>query len=205
MTELQNGQVGIASRLNEGSEFGFYLTAERCEPPEGSGVVGLTQSQISSPERTQIFDLWLEKASILIVEDNLINQKVLRKHLLPLVRETHVVTNGVEAIDFLRQITSWRGNAASKTSVTAILLDIEMPVMGGLECIKEIRSLEQQNIITDHLMTIGTTANARREQILTAIEAGMDDVLTKPFLIQDLKSILEKTLRSRQVVSASRI
>lgn len=68
----------------------------------------------------------------------------------------------------------------------------EMPVMDGLTCTKRIRQLEKEGSIVGHIPIIAVTANARDEQIQTAIEAGMDDVVSKPFRIPDLIPKIEE-------------
>lgn len=58
--------------------------------------------------------------------------------------------------------------------------------MDGLTCVRRIRQLQRSQEIITHVPVIAITANARSEQIETALEAGMDDVVTKPFRIPDL-------------------
>lgn len=70
-----------------------------------------------------------------------------------------------------------------------------MPVMNGLDCIREVRRLEQEGTIVDHLNTIAVTANARKEQIDDALAAGMDDVVSKPFTTSDLVKQIKKWVR----------
>lgn len=61
-----------------------------------------------------------------------------------------------------------------------------MPVMDGLGAVRRIRQLESKGDITNHVPVIAITANARPEQVAIALEAGMDEVVTKPFLVRDL-------------------
>ena len=76
--------------------------------------------------------------------------------------------------------------------------------MGGIACIKELRRRQKEGLITEHLLVIAITANARQEQINIATEAGMDDVLTKPFKIKDLISVLERAFRNWQITTMSK-
>jgi CheY-like chemotaxis protein len=70
-----------------------------------------------------------------------------------------------------------------------------MPVMNGLEFIRTVRNMEDQGILKGHLPVIAVTANARAEQQASALEAGMDSVVTKPFrlleLLPELKRVME--------------
>lgn len=61
-----------------------------------------------------------------------------------------------------------------------------MPVMDGLGAVRRIRLAEAKGDINSHIPVIAITANARQEQIAVAMEAGMDEVVTKPFLVRDL-------------------
>ena len=66
------------------------------------------------------------------------------------------------------------------------VLSQEMPIMDGLTCVRKIRQLQASGHILSHIPVIAVTANARGEQISIAMDAGMDDVVTKPFRIPDL-------------------
>jgi len=61
-----------------------------------------------------------------------------------------------------------------------------MPTMDGLTCIKQIRERQQKGTINKHIPVIAVTANARPEQVHAAFDAGMDQVVTKPFRIPEL-------------------
>lgn len=134
--------------------------------------------------------------------DNLINQKVLSKALRRLGLTVHIANHGQEALDFLRTTRHWNAageNARaighfqidgvthnmndnqnnstradpSKNRLRVILMDLEMPVMDGLTCTREIRRLEKSGLLVDRLTIIAITANARAEQVATALAAGM--------------------------------
>jgi CheY-like chemotaxis protein len=61
-----------------------------------------------------------------------------------------------------------------------------MPIMNGLEAVKQIRLLETEGTLSGRMPVIGVTANVRQQQIQTAIAAGMDDVVGKPFKVAEL-------------------
>lgn len=67
-------------------------------------------------------------------------------------------------------------------------MDIEMPVMDGLQCTKQIRMLQDEGTVVRHLPIAATTANGRQEQIDKAFAAGVDRVLVKPFTVDALLS-----------------
>ena len=119
---------------------------------------------------------------VLIVEDNLINQKVTSQQLRRAGCIVHVANHGLECLNFLEQTIY----CSEATPLSVVLLDLEMPTMDGLTCIRHIREQQLSGKIIGHIPVIAVTANARSEQISIAIEAGMDSVVTKPFRIPEL-------------------
>ncbi len=116
-----------------------------------------------------------DKASnyeVLLVEDNLVNQKVLGKQLKKVGCVVHVANHGGEALSFLKTSNLWRDNAKGQT-LDIVLMDLEMPVMDGLTCARQIRELQSQGTLTRHVPIIAVTANARKEQIEISMAAGM--------------------------------
>lgn len=69
-----------------------------------------------------------------------------------------------------------------------------MPIMDGITATRTIRDLQRAGTITRHVPTIGVTANARKEQIERAIEAGMDRVVNKPFRVPQLVEQMDALL-----------
>ncbi|KAI9695986.1 MAG: hypothetical protein M1820_008327 [Bogoriella megaspora] len=150
---------------------------------------------------------------ILLVEDNLVNQKVMSKQLQKVGFTVHVANHGVEALDFLLASTFAKPAASSATTnaspaatscalakkaelkpLSLVLMDLEMPVMDGLTCIRHVRQKQEPGGEFDqaHIPVISVTANARTEQQRDAMEAGMDAVVTKPFRIPDLVPQIEE-------------
>jgi CheY-like chemotaxis protein len=119
-----------------------------------------------------------------------INAKVMSKQLRKLGCEVNVAENGLEALNYLAT-TTYQPGAEGSAPLSMILLDIEMPIMDGLTCIRRIRGLELSGEVSGHVPVIAITANARNEQIAAAIDAGMDSVVTKPFTIKDLVPQME--------------
>lgn len=117
------------------------------------------------------------------------------------VHTVHVADDGLAALNFL-ETTIFNPSASSSSSnipLSLILMDVEMPVMDGLSCVRRIRELESQGNIIGHVPVIAITANARNEQVAVAVEAGMDEVVTKPFLVRELVprmvALVQKCLR----------
>ncbi len=119
---------------------------------------------------------------ILLVEDVPANQKVALSMLKRLDLVTDVANNGKQALDL------W-----SEGSYDLVLMDCRMPVMDGYQASREIRGRPGGESIP----ILALTANATPEDRQRCLECGMDDVLTKPFLIQQLSEALEKWLGQR--------
>ena len=110
----------------------------------------------------------LKDVSILLVEDNLINQKITMLTLKPLVKSIDTASNGMEALD-----------KVGSTGYDIILMDIQMPVMSGLIAAERIRAMEAGT--DSHIPIIAITANAMLGDKEKCISAGIDDYISKPF------------------------
>ena len=124
----------------------------------------------------------LHDASILLVEDNAINQKIIILSLKNSVKNIDIAHHGKEALDKF---------GTSKYDL--ILMDIQMPVMNGIIATKKIRELESAT--NSHTPIIAITANALSGDKETCLAAGMNDYISKPFhvdiLVQKMKNLLE--------------
>ncbi|CAG8952891.1 hypothetical protein HYFRA_00007605, partial [Hymenoscyphus fraxineus] len=128
--------------------------------------------------------------NILVVEDNLVNQKVVTKQLRKAGHTVSVANQGEEAMEFIQRSEYWAPSTSSgdgtREKLDVVLMDLEMPILDGLSCVKRIRRLQREGQIIRHVPVIAVTANARKDQILNCIEAGMDDVTTKPYRMKDM-------------------
>jgi CheY-like chemotaxis protein len=97
----------------------------------------------------------------------------LNKQLTNIGCITHVANHGGEALDKLKQSRFWAGQENTGFDLSVILMDLEMPVMDGLTCTRNIRELEAEGTIVRHVPIIAVTANARLEQIKSALAIGM--------------------------------
>ena len=118
-----------------------------------------------------------EGATILLVEDNEINQEVAKEALAKLGFKVHIANNGQEAIDLLH-----------KDSFDLVLMDIQMPVMDGLTATRLIRQEER----FAKLPIIAMTAHAMAEDRQRCLDAGMNDYLSKPIDFKELREVLAK-------------
>lgn len=105
---------------------------------------------------------------------------------------TTVANHGGEALETLRTSRYWHTASPTSPDIDVVLMDKEMPVMDGLQCTSKIRELEQQGALNRHVPIIAVTANARSEQITALLQAGMDNVVSKPFRISELIPKIEE-------------
>lgn len=107
-------------------------------------------------------------------QDNVINQRVLTRQLKLEKYIVTVVNNGREFLDMIERIESHPDDTVPRISV--VLLDIEMPVLSGLEAIIELREKERKGIISRSYPVIAVTGNARQGQVETFLKSGFDSV-----------------------------
>jgi CheY-like chemotaxis protein len=127
-----------------------------------------------------------ENLNILLVEDDLINQKVA---VSILKRKGHTITiaeNGEIGVDYY-----------IKYQYDVILMDIQMPVMDGIEATKIIRKKEKE--IGKKIIIIAVTAYSLDKDRERIMAAGMDNYLSKPYKPSDLHNIIEDTLNKKQI------
>jgi len=112
---------------------------------------------------------------ILLVEDNVLNQKVVSFNLRKFNYEVVAVTNGVDALQIL-----------SKEKFQLILMDLMLPGMNGYEITREIRKREKLAAVEKEIPIIAITANTLDNDRQKCFDAGMNEYLSKPFTVEEL-------------------
>jgi signal transduction histidine kinase/CheY-like chemotaxis protein/streptogramin lyase len=171
LVELMGGEVGFESAPGEGSR--FWFTAKLSLGTETLPA----KSSLAAESRPREKDC----GTILVVEDNRINQKVLSHQLINLGYCIEVAENGAEAVAKVRN-----------RRYDLIFMDVQMPVMDGFQATQEIRGLGEDS---SSVPIVAVTANAFQSEREKCFSSGMDDYLTKPVDKDRLKEALRRWAR----------
>jgi signal transduction histidine kinase/DNA-binding response OmpR family regulator len=173
LVELQDGKITVLSQPNAGSTFTVHLPFEKVEHE----VVQLSPQVFQTNESFE----QLRGVAVLVVEDNAVNQLLVKKVLQKTGCQIDVASNGIEAIAFIK---------SKKYDV--VLMDIQMPEMDGYEATTYIRAHLAQPLC--NIPIIAMTAHAFGSDITRCIATGMNDYISKPFKAEDLYSKMIKYL-----------
>ncbi|KZT38755.1 hypothetical protein SISSUDRAFT_1046495 [Sistotremastrum suecicum HHB10207 ss-3] len=185
LCHLMGGSIGVESEYGSGATFRFFITASTV--PASTHGLPISKLPRNSKQRLTAKSAFPNQISrdahILITEDNLINQTVLNRQLTKEGFRTSLAANGKQAID---QIEAMARSGQGRRNFDAILMDCEMPVMDGYTAVREIRRMEASGELPNRNRIFALTGNARAGQVQSARDAGMDDVIIKPYRLDDL-------------------
>ena len=166
LCEAMGGGISVESVVGHGSTFRFSLDFE-----QGRHDIKPAQKQHQSPPAG------LPEMRVLLVEDHPVNRTLAMALLDKLGQRVEVAENGRQAVDLV-----------STNSYDVILMDVQMPVLDGIAATREIRNLA----LPMQPRIIALTANAYSRDRETCLAAGMDDFLSKPFRLQELRDKLQQ-------------
>ena len=177
--ELMGGRVWFESEPDAGTTFSFTVDYELPGEDRGGEQDFVSRKRIEQPTINERSDT---RFRVMLVEDNKINQKVGVLTLQKLGCEVTVANHGREAVDL----------ADGPVNFDLICMDVNMPVMDGLEATAAIRNLDHLN---SDIPILAMTGMAFDDDIQRCLDAGMVDVITKPIDMNDLRSRIESLRR----------
>lgn len=186
LVELMGGTISVKSKLNEGSCFTIDIPFAIDDRTETN-----RKSELGETEVTET----LHGAKILLVEDNETNRESAKGLLEAEGASVITAENGKIAVKLFSD--------SKPNTYDAILMDIMMPVMNGIEATKAIRALSRSDAKITPIIAL--TANAFEEDVRASLNAGMNEHLTKPIEISHVIKTLIKCMRQKSLKQAEEL
>jgi signal transduction histidine kinase/ActR/RegA family two-component response regulator len=169
LIEMMGGEIEVTSEVGQGSSFHFTVALQTARAQ--TRVAAAAPTNVPAPPRRAL--------RILVAEDNVVNQKLIVRLLEKRGDHVTLANDGQEALECL-----------TREAFDLVLMDIQMPVMGGLEATGIWREREKQT--GQHLPFVALTANAMQGDQERCLAAGLDGYLTKPINSAELHRVLNQ-------------
>ena len=178
LTDLMNGTISVESEEGRGSRFVVELPMEIPETIPEPPVETIKQSKVTFSKET----------SVLVVEDNIVNQRLFQIVLKNMGIKVKVTNHGLEALE-----------ALEKEKFDLVLMDCHMPVMDGMEAVKIYRKSEEKNKLS-RTPFVAVTANVMQGEEEICLQAGFDKFVTKPVDKQKLQSVIQQFVGTDKII-----
>ncbi|NER13855.1 response regulator [Leptobacterium flavescens] len=179
LVDLLQGEIKLISDEGEGATFSFNLKFDTVK--ESNAAIERRQTEsVSAPSTMPSESIFGKGYRVLIVEDNKINQIVTKNILLRESFECEVVDNGLSAIEYVKN-----------SKFDLVLMDLNMPLMSGIEASAKIREFDQETPI------VALTAVEIEDVKEDIIRAGIDDIINKPFDKSEFYKVIIRNINRR--------
>ncbi|MBW0575255.1 hypothetical protein O181_114970 [Austropuccinia psidii MF-1] len=128
---------------------------------------------------------------VLVVEDNFIDAKRTRQNLIQKGYIVSMAADGRKALDL---IYADNNQTSVLAPIDVVLMDIQMPIMDGIQAITELRESEKNGKINKHYPVIAVTADTQKEQIDQCLSSGFDNIYLKPYKIEEIQIEIENLI-----------
>lgn len=179
LVELMGGHIAVQSELGHGSSFSFSLSFAAAMQK----LMTVSQSNAQQNKGLQSLRKSWQGMHILLAEDTLTNQEVMKAMLHGFGCEVDIVVNGAQALEVLKN-----------SHYDLVLMDCQMPEMDGFEATLLFREFEKQQGLP-RVPIVAVTASVLNDERAACLASGMDDVLAKPFKRKELATTLERWLK----------
>lgn len=177
LVETMGGTISVRAALGSGSIFTVELPAPRSLAGGGEGEAGAASVQSCPP---------VSALRILVGEDNIVNQAVIKAFLSQRGHIVDVANDGLETI-----------SAYKHGRHELVLMDISMPLLDGVEAMRQIRFLDRELGGPGAVPVIAVSAHAMRQQIDDYMKAGFDGYVTKPVRAEALHAEIDRVMAAR--------
>ncbi len=175
LTKMMNGEIGVDSVVGSGSTFWFTIELQKA-----------SDNEIPKATSDETFLEAIRSLNILVAEDNSINQRVARFIIERLGHNIEIADNGEIALEKFKN-----------NKYDILFMDIQMPVMDGIEATKKIREIEKSRNVKVGIPIIAMTANTLKGDKEKFLKSGMNDYIGKPFKAAELSELIFNIIQNK--------